>query len=213
MINFLLVIFVISMLYAATTSRMEANVKVLSIQGVLFFLMVLPNFSHIPFSDFLFLCTETLVVKTILIPLILMYIIRKNKAYREVEPYIPGFYSMVITAVLFVFGFIMAYYAGRVSHDVKPLYFGISMSVIMTGLFIIMSRKKIITHIMGYMFMENGIFLLSLSVAREMPLIVNLGILLDIFVGVFILVVFYNKLRSAFESEKMNIDKLDYLKD
>ncbi|MBU1077844.1 MAG: hypothetical protein KKH98_11165 [Spirochaetes bacterium] len=213
MIGFLLILFVISMLFASTTGRLEAYVKIFSIQGIIFFLIILTYYSHIPLLDFLLLLIETLLVKTVVIPVILIKVIRKNNIYREVEPYIPNFFSLVISVIIFVFGFILAYLAGQYTQDIRPFYFGISISTIVVGLFIIMSRKKIITHIMGYMFLENGIFLLSLSVAREMPLIVNLGILLDIFIGVFLLVIIYNHINSTFAREKINIDSLSCLKD
>ena len=80
-----------------------------------------------------------------------------------------------------------------------------------TGLFVIMTRKKIITHVMGYMMLENGIFLLSLSIAREMPFIVNLGMLLDIFIAVFLLAVIVNRIKSTVE--EATVDKLTELKD
>lgn len=213
MINFLLVFFIISILYAATTSRIEANIKVLSIQGLIFFFIIILYYNSLSLPAFILLILETLAVKAILIPAILSYVVKKNNVYREMEPYIPNFYSLVITGLLFVLGFIMAYFAGQHAQDIKLFYFGISLSTIMAGLFLIMTRKKIITHIIGYMFIENGIFLLSLSVAHEMPLIVNLGILLDIFIGVFILVLYYNKIKTTFEQDKLHIDKLTYLKD
>jgi hydrogenase-4 component E len=59
--------------------------------------------------------------------------------------------------------------------------------------------------------LENGIFLLSLSVANEMPMLVNLGVLLDLFVAVFLLVIFFNKIQSLYDGS--HIDVLTQLKD
>jgi len=64
---------------------------------------------------------------------------------------------------------------------------------------------------MGYMMLENGIFLLSLSVAKEMPLVVNIGVLLDVFVCIYILGLFVTKIQSTFE--ELHVDKLTLLKD
>jgi len=201
------------MLYVATTSRLEAYIKMFAVQGVIFFLLLLTGYSRMSVINLAFILTETLIIKAIIIPYILLKVVRRYNVFREVEPYIPNFYSVAITTVIFVFGFVMAYSSIKIAQDVKPLYFAISVSTIMTGFFIIMTRKKIITHILGYMFVENGIFMFSLSTAREMPLIVNLGILLDIFIAVFLLLLVYKNIKSAFEFEKIDIDNLSELRD
>ncbi|MGL4370125.1 MAG: NADH-quinone oxidoreductase subunit K, partial [Spirochaetota bacterium] len=92
-----------------------------------------------------------------------------------------------------------------------PLQFGVAISTMITGMFIIITRRKLITHIMGYMIIENGIFLLTLSAAKEMPVIVSLGVSLDIFVGVLMTGLFITKIKSNFEDE--DIDSLSNLKD
>ena len=61
------------------------------------------------------------------------------------------------------------------------------------------------------MMLENGIFLLSLSVANEMPLLINLGVLLDLFVGIYLFVIFFNIIQSMYDGN--NIDVLTELKD
>ena len=201
------------MLYVSTTSRLEAYIKMFVAQGIIFSAMILMDYGALGNINFIFLILETLVVKTVVVPSILFKVVRKYNVYREVEPYIPNFYSIVITTVIFVLGFIISYYSVKYAPNIKPLHFAVSVSTVMAGLFIIMTRKKIITHIMGYMFVENGIFLLSLSVAKEMPLIVNMGVLLDIFIGVFLLVLVYKNIKSTFEFEKISIDQLSELRD
>jgi hydrogenase-4 component E len=209
--SFFIILIGLSMLYISFTGRLEAYIKTMAAQGALLFFLIFFDIGKIPLINFIFLITETLIFKTVLIPLFLMRIIRKNEIYREVEPYIPNYYSILISAIILVFGFSLTYWASGFAVMIKPLYFGISISVMMNGLFIVLSRKKIITHILGYIFLENGIFLFSLSIASEMPLIVNMGVLLDIFVGVFLFGMFANKIMSTFD--ELDIDKLSRLKD
>ena len=83
--------------------------------------------------------------------------------------------------------------------------------MILSALFIIMTRKKLITHIIAFIFLENGIFLLSLSVAQEMPFIVNLGVMLDIFAWVLLAGIFVKMIQSSFTGQ--NIDSLKGLRD
>jgi len=72
-------------------------------------------------------------------------------------------------------------------------------------------HKNIFSHLVGYLIIENGIFLLSLSVGNTMPIMVNLAILLDVFMGILILGIFINRVGDTFNS--IEIDNLSKLKD
>ena len=211
MIHFLIVLFGVTMLYVAATSRIEGYIRVLALQGVLLFLLVMTDWPHLQLLNLLFLAVETLGFKTVIIPWFLLRVVRRNGISRELEPYIPNFYSVVIASLIFAFGFFLAYWSLDFAADIKPLYFGVSVSTMMTGLLVITTRKMLVTHVAGFMMLENGIFLLSLAMAREMPLLVNLGVLLDIFMGIFLLGLFATKIKSTFAEDK--IDALTDLRD
>ena len=74
-----------------------------------------------------------------------------------------------------------------------------------------MTRKKIITQVMGFMLMENGIFLLSMAAVKEMPFIVSLGVLLDVFMAVYLLGLLVNKIHDRYD--EIHVDTLQKLKD
>ena len=211
MTNILIILLGVTMIYIASVGRVESYIKALSIQGLLLFLMILFDFSKIDKLTFVFLCIETIGLKTIIIPIFLINIIRKNDIVRDIEPNISNFYSIFISSIIFAFGFFISFLSMGIIENIRPLHFGISVSIIITSLFLIITRKKIITHIMGYMMLENGIFLLSLSVAKEMPFIVNLGVLLDLFLVIFLFSIFINKIKTEFE--EVHIDRLTDLKD
>lgn len=198
MTEIMAVLFGMTTLYVAVTSRLGAMVRVIALQGLIMGIMVLFRAQHLDHATLLFLLSETLIFKSFIIPRFLMSTIRRNGIHREVEPNIPHFHSLLISTLLLGLGFEMAFWASRNVSDVLPVQFGISMSTIALGLLIIVTRRKIITHVMGYMIMQNGIFLLSLSLSREMPLIVNLGILLDLFSCIFLLSLFFGKVKSTF---------------
>ena len=94
---------------------------------------------------------------------------------------------------------------------INPVYFGVSISVIIISLLLITIKNKIITNILSFITMENGIFLLSLSVVKEMPIIVNLGVLLDLFIAVFILGLMVNSINKKFDG--LEVTHLSDLKD
>lgn len=211
MINILIVLFGLTMLYMSESSRIKALINMLSIQGLILFSIVFLTEDNIYNLNFILLLIETLLVKAYIIPLFLRKILIQNNIFRDTEPYIPNFYSLVISSIILFVGFIISSLHGQSFENLTTLYFGVSISTIIISLFFITTKKKIITLIIGYIMLENGIFLLSLSVAKEMPMIVNLGILLDVFIAVFILGLLTNKINSVFE--ELNVCNLCNLKD
>ncbi len=211
MSNVLIILFGSTLLYVFAASRIEAYVKTLSFQGILLFLLLVIDIRNLGWYNIVFLIFETLLIKTAAIPYFLFRVIRKNDIGREVEPYLSQFYSLLVGIVIFISGFAAAFWSSGIFREIKPLYFGISISMIVASLFLIVSRKRIITHILCYMMFENGIFLLSLSVANEMPMLVNIGVLLDLFVGIYLFVIFFNKIQAMFDGS--HIDILTELKD
>jgi len=211
MTDILIILLGTTMLYVFAVSRIEAYVKTLALQGFLLFLLVIVDIKEINWVNIAFLSLETLVIKAVVIPYFLLSVIRKNEIAREVEPYITQFYSLMFASAIFIFGFVAAFWAAKTNAGIKPLYFGVSIMLIVSSLFLIINRKTIITHILCYMMLENGIFLLSLSVANELPLLVNLGVLLDLFVGIYLFVIFFNKIQEMYDGS--HIDELTELKD
>mgnify|MGYP001510401619 FL=1 len=94
---------------------------------------------------------------------------------------------------------------------VSPMYFGVSSAMIIISLWLITIKHKVLSNVIGFITMENGIFLLSLSVAKEMPIIVNLGVLLDIFIAVFILGMLVKEINNEFDD--LEVSQLSDLKD
>jgi len=211
MSGILIVLFGTTILYICAASRIEAFVKTLALQGLLLFLLIMIDVHELNWLNIAFLSLETLLMKAIVIPYFLLRVIRRNEIGREVAPDVSQLYPLQIASIIFIAGFLMAYWAAGTGMVVQPLYFGMSISVMMVSLLLIVRRKRIITHILCYMMLENGIFLLSLSVANEMPLLINLGVLLDLFVAIYLLVIFFNMIQAMYDGN--NIDALTELKD
>lgn len=209
--SLLIILFGMTILYMFSAGRIEAFIRTLALQGLLLFLLVAVDLHAVNLWNVAFLCLETLVVKTVVIPYFLLRVIRRNEIGREVEPHLPTFFRLLVGALIFLSGFLVAHWAARSGPIAQPLYFGMSVAMIVASLVLIVNRARIITHILAYMTLENGIFLLSLSVANEMPLLINLGVLLDVFVGIFLLGIFFNTIQSLYDGG--TIDVLAKLKD
>ena len=74
-----------------------------------------------------------------------------------------------------------------------------------------MTRKKLITHVIGFLVIENGVFILSLAVGSEIPILVNTGILLDLFVSVLLLGIFVNRIGDVLQG--VDVDQLQNLQE
>lgn len=209
MIDVLLIVFIITLLYVSIANRIITYVKVLALQGFILFGVTFMQLQEINTLNLVLILLETIVFKAIAVPMFLDHLIKRNNITREAEPYIPNFMSLVITTIIIVVTILLA---NSVKDDnLDKIFFIVALSTLFTGLYFIASRKKIITHVMGYLIIENGVFVLSLAVGNEMPMLVNLGIMLDIFASVLILGIFLNKIGDVFKD--VDVDQLSNLKD
>ena len=209
MVDVLLIVLLISLFYMAIANRMLTYVKVLSLQGILLFAIVFLQLEEINTVNLIFILLETIVFKSVAVPMFISYILKRNTITREAEPFLPHYVSLIIVTVIVFITILMS--NSIIETHLDKMFFVVALSTIFTGLYIIASRRKIITHIMGYLVIENGVFVLSLAVGNEMPMLVNLGIMLDIFASVLILGVFLNKIGDVFKD--IDVDQLSNLKD
>ena len=211
MINGLIILFGLTMLYLSTTSRLRAHVNTLMIQGILLFLICAMNFAHIPLVVAIFLTVETLLVKAILIPWFLNKVVRKTHSNRDTDANVAHFYCLFISSIILFGGFMISVFDLPSLSMINPICFGIALSTIIISLWLITIKHKILSNVIEFITMENGIFLLSLSVAKEMPMLVNIGVLLDVFIAIYILGLFVSQINK--ELGDMEVAHLSDLKD
>jgi len=209
MINVLLITFLITLFYIAIANRMLTFIRVLALQGILLFFVVFIKLTEMSPLNLGLILIETIGFKTLAVPIFLAYILKRNNITRESEPFLPHFISLIITTSIVVITILLSNTINDKHLD--KIFFVVALSTIFTGLYFIASRRKIITHVMGYMVIENGVFVLSLAVGNEMPMLVNIGIMLDIFASVLILGIFLNKIGDVFKN--IDVDELVGLKD
>lgn len=195
MTTILLIIFAITLLYFSIANRLMTYLSILTLQGVLLFGVALLELREMSAVNFAFILLETVVVKAVAVPLFIRHVIKKNKIRREAEPFVPYFISLIVTTLIIVVAFVLSTMVD--APNINRTYFVVAISSVFSGLFFIVSRKKIITHVICYALIENGVFILSLAVGNEMPLLVNLGVLLDVFISIFLLGIFINKIGNV----------------
>jgi hydrogenase-4 component E len=209
MTNILLIAFAFTLIYIGMANRLYTYIAAIAFQGVILFGVAFIELIEINIVNLIFVLLETIVFKTVLIPMFLNYIINRNKITREAEPFLTNFVSVVIITAIILGSFLLS----NTIHDphLRKIFFVVALSALFTGLYIIITRRKIITHVMGFLVIENGVFILSLAVGNEMPMLVNVGILLDIFVSVLLLGIFANKIGDVLKEQ--DVSQLKNLKD
>lgn len=209
MTTVLLITFAATLIYLSIANRMMTYINILGFQGIILFGVSFIELKEIHTLNLVFILLETIVFKTIAVPIFLRYVIVRNHITREAEPYLPNFFSLVIVTSILIGTFLIS----NTIHDPRldKVYFVVALSSLFTGLYFIMSRKKLITHVIGFLVIENGVFILSLAVGNEMPMLVNTGILLDLFVSVLLLGIFVNRIGDVLQG--VDVDQLQNLKD
>ncbi len=209
MTDVLLILFIITLLYTSISNRILSFIYMLIIQGLILFGVTFNALDKIETWNLVLVLLETIVFKAIAVPFFLRYLIKRNKMTRETEPFLPHFFSLIIVTGIIIITILLSN-AVEDTH-VQKIFFVVALSTLFTGLYLIASRKKIITHLVGYLIIENGVFVLSLAVGNEMPMLLNMGIMLDIFVSVLILGIFVNKIGDILVNP--DVDELKGLVD
>ena len=180
--NILLVAFAITLIYLSSAERFRSYAKLIAVQGILLFGIALLQLSEVNLGNLIFIAVETLVFKAILVPYFLFKVINKTQVYRVHNKSLSPFYSLILSLLAIV---LSIFIANSLKTDVTYFAFlAISLYTLFTGVLLIITHKLLFSHTIGFLVIENGVFLLSIFAGAEMPLLINIGILLDIFVSV-----------------------------
>ncbi len=204
-----IILYAITLIYFALSERTKKFIWLLAIQGLILFGVVFFSLNEIDIFDFIFILLETIIVKTMVVPWFLNKVRKHNQLKREHEPYVPVFYSIIVVILILMVSFLLSSYLNN--GNMHTQYFTVAFTSIIFGGYFIIIHKNIFSNVVGYLIIENGIFLLSLAVGSVMPIMVNLAILLDIFMAVLILGLFINRVGDTFKSLKT--EYLSKLKD
>lgn len=153
----------------------------------------------------------TFILKVVLIPFLLHRVIRKLNVRWDVEPLINVPATMLIGIVLVIFAFNLAQPIAQLSSSVASGTLGIALAIILLSFLMMITRSKAVPQVIGFLSMENGLFLAATAATYGMPMVVELGIALDVLVGILILGVFMFQIREQFDS--LDIRHLEKLKE
>ena len=149
-------------------------------------------------------------MKAILLPSFLSWAIREAAVRREIEPLIGFSGSLLLGTIVVALSFGIAQRI-PLPESASALLIPVALATVMIGLIVLTTRNKALTQVIGYLILENGIYVFGLSQAERVPFLVELGVLLDIFVGIFIMGIVVFHINRAFDS--LDSTRLNELKD
>jgi hydrogenase-4 component E len=197
-------------LVALGSSRIATVVRAVALQGALLGVLAIAAHQEAG-ATILALAAASIAVKGWLIPRILFRALREVAIKREVEPSLDLLPSLLVGA----FATVLAVGASNVlplaEASLAPLLVPASLATIAAGFLLLTTRRKAISQVVGYLVLENGIFIFGILLLRAMPFMVEAGILLDLFVGIFVLSIIIHHINREFAS--LDTRRLSLLRD
>ena len=201
-------------LYMVATGRLHSLVNSSALQGTALALLPAALWgmeSQARLLHILLMSLGTLIIKVIVIPLLLRRAIREANVRREVDPFVSLHGSLLIAACLVGISFWLASLLGLPRPAPSPLLLPAAFSTLLLGFLILVTRRKAVTQVVGYLMLENGVFLFGMMLARDLPFAVDLGILLDLLVGVFVMGIAIHHISREFDD--IDAERLAVLKE
>ncbi len=205
MINYLdaiLVLILLSVLLSLESNRMFALVKIMGLQGIMVSLVPLFIEQHSNLgSGGLIFFQIMILIKGLLIPGLLYFAVQKVAIKREVEPII-GYHASLFAGLIMIL--VSVYITDRLQISLPgghSLLLITAITTLAAGLFLMMSRTKAITQVIGYLMLENGIYLTGTALTKQTHTlyVVEFGVLLDLLVGVMIMGIILHNIYRAFD--------------
>ena len=208
MILSLIILYVLTLIYLSIADRFRNHTTILAIQGLLLFGIAMARLHEYHPVEMSFIIAETLIFKAIVIPAILMRVIRMTKINR-IHSSSSQFGALVMSIIALIASCTITYYMADSRTDM--IFFGVALYALLSGLILIVMRKRIFAHLVGFLVIENGVFLFSMAIGVELPLLINLAIMLDNLISILILGMFLRRMDDDIHTDET--DALTSIKD
>ncbi|MFQ5345969.1 MAG: formate hydrogenlyase [Mariprofundus sp.] len=142
----------------------------------------------------------TLLLKGMLLPWLLWRVIRQLHVHREVEPLMNVAVTMLLALVITLFSFHVIHPIEQISELMTRNSMSIATACVFLAMLMMITRKKAITQVVGFLAVENSLFFAAIGATNGMPLIVEIGIAFDVLIAALIFGVFFFEIRNTFDS-------------
>jgi hydrogenase-4 component E len=150
----------------------------------------------------------TLIVKATLLPWVLHWVVQRMDVKREVEPVIPIAGTLVLAVVIVVASFQLSASLGTVRQAITGNALPVGIALTLNGVLVMAARKTALTQMVGLFASENGIFFTAMAVSQGMPLIIEIGVILDVILAALVMTILVLRVRSTVDADIADLDRL-----
>lgn len=150
----------------------------------------------------------TIVVKAGVLPWLLIRVVRRIGVKREIEPVIPTMLTLAIAAASVVLAFHLAASLGAVRQSITGNALPVGVALTLMGVLVMASRKTALAQMVGLFACENGIFFTAIAVSQGMPLIIEIGVVLDVVLGALVMGIMVLRVRSSVDADIASLQRL-----
>ncbi len=197
-VDTILSLVLLSVLFSLGTSHLTGLIRFVAFQGVA--VSIVPFFiGHEMTGGGLLFTMVTLWIRGVVIPLSIYLVIKRVAIRREVEPIIGYHASLFAGLVLIVAASVVSYKLNIPLITKSALLIPTAITILVTGMFLLMARRNAIAMVLGYIMMENGIYLVGTTFSTRAHHIVEFGILLDVLAGVMVMAIILQNIKQKFD--------------
>lgn len=190
------------------STRLRGVIQVSALQGVILGVLIVLVHRSLSLESVL-VAAGTLLIKGLFIPSMLLRAMRDTRVRRELDPIIGSVPSLLLGGVGTALSVAYARTLPLAPAQASSLLVPASMATALTGFIVLTTRRKAVTLAAGYLVLENGIFILGIALVEAMPFLVEIGVLLDLLVGVFVMGIIISHMRREFASlDSQHISRL-----
>ncbi len=191
--------------------RIVTLVTLFALQGALLCFATLLVARRTGESDLYVSAALTFGLKVVFLPWLLNRLIRRLDVYWDTEPMINAAGTMLLGVLIVIFAFGLAQPIAALASTATRSSIGIAVAVVLLAFLMMITRRKAMSQVLGFLSMENGLFFGAMSTTHGMPMIVELGVALDIIVAMLVLGVFFFQIREQFDT--LDLQQFESLKD
>lgn len=200
LINGLAALVLLAAFIIVATGRVRTMVRVFALQSLALGLLAAAVAYSTGYSHIYVVAGLTILLKALVIPRIIERVMDRIQVANDVEPSVRTPSSLLIAGGMAILAYYVAEPLIQRGETITAGALALSLAVVLIGLFVVVSRKKAITQVIGLLVMENGLFMAALSLSYGMPLIVELGVFFDVMVAVLIMGVFVFRINRTFDT-------------
>jgi hydrogenase-4 component E len=150
----------------------------------------------------------TILIKAILLPWLLIWVVKRIQIGREIEPVLPITLTLGLAAGIVVLSFNLSASLGPVRQAITGNALPVGVSLTLLGVLVMASRKKALVQMVGLFALENGIFFTAMAISQGMPLIIEIGIILDVVLGALVMGIMVLRVRSSVDTDIADLETL-----